>query len=113
MMVVRVMRVMMVMRVPMACPMVTPAATSRLTTPTPASTTKWEGKSPWIVGMRVSDRDHVVFNVCPFAFTGGAEIIVMADETFVAGTIDGSTASITDDSWVDGSLLLWLGLRLL
>ena len=112
MMVVRVMRVMMVMRVSMACPMVTPAATSRLTTPTPASTTKWEGKSPWIVGMRVSDRDHVVFNVCPLAFTGGAEIIVMADETLVAGAIDGSTASITDDSWVD-DLLLWLGLRLL
>ena len=47
-----------------------------------------------------------MFNMCSLAFTGGAEIIVMADETFVAGTIDGSTASITDNSWVDDSLLL-------
>ena len=113
MMVVMVVRVMRVMRVSMAHPMVTPAATSRLTTPTPASMTKWEGESPWIVGVRVGDGDHVVFNVCPLAFTGGAEIIVTADETFVAGAIDGSTASITDNSLVNDSLLLWLGLRLL
>ena len=54
-----------------------------------------------------------MLNVCPFAFAGGAEIIVTADKTFVAGAIDRSTASVTDDSWVEDSWLLWLRLGLL
>lgn len=112
MMVVWMVMVVMVMRASMSHPMVTPAATSRLTTPTPAATTKWEGESPWIVGVRVGDGDHVVLNVCPFAFAGGAEVIVTADETFVAGAVDGSSASVTDDSWVEDSWLLWLWLWL-
>ena len=113
MMVVWVVMVVMVMRVPMSHPRVTPAAASRLATSTPAATTKWEGESPWIVGVRVGDRDHVVLNMCPLAFAGGAEIIVTADETFVAGAVDGSTASVTDDSWMEDSWLLWLWLGLL
>jgi len=106
-------------RVAMRCPMTAPTSTSWLPTsaawlptPTPASTCKGEGEPPRVIGVGISDGDHVVLNVSPLALTGGAEIIVAADKALVACAIDGPTTSIADHTRVECTLLL-LGLLLL
>lgn len=99
----------------MRCPMTAPTSTSWLPTsaawlptPTPASTCKGEGEPPRVIGVGISDGDHVVLNVSPLALTGGAEIIVAADKALVACAIDGPTTSIADHTRVECTLLLSL-----
>ena len=58
-----------------------------------------------MIGVGIGDADHVVVNVCTFALTAGAKVVVRTDKTLVASSVDGSAAAVADYARMEGALV--------